>query len=102
MKAPAFLRRLFRPPLSCEDVNRFIVAYLDDALPDRLRTRFEAHLAHCANCSAYLAQYRQTIALVREAEQLPPPPAELADLTLAFLHRHLDAPPPDEDAAAPS
>lgn len=90
MRTPAIIRRLFGPPLSCEDVNHFIVEYLDDALPDDVQDKFEKHVARCENCAAYLEQYKQTIALVKEADDLPPPPPELAHETLTFLDQHLN------------
>jgi anti-sigma factor RsiW len=35
--------------------------YLDGALPERDRRRFEAHLARCPHCTEYLAQLRISI-----------------------------------------
>ncbi len=39
-----------------------MTAYLDGALSPRATERFEAHLAPCDGCSAYLEQMRATIA----------------------------------------
>lgn len=91
MNLPLPLLRFFG--LSCEDANRFIIDYLEDTLPLRTRTRFEKHLSQCPLCTIYFDQYRRTIQLVREAgEDTPEPPAELVDLTLSFLRRHLASP----------
>lgn len=77
--------------LTCEDVNDFLAAYVDDDLPDYIRSRYEVHVARCVICSAYLAQYRTTIRLTRESDSLAAdPPDELVEMTLAFLSRHLD------------
>ena len=77
--------------LTCKDVNQFLVDYLEGTLDPRLRRRFERHLARCPQCSAYLDQYRQTIALVKEdGEVALDPPEELVELTLSFLRRHRD------------
>ena len=77
-------------PLSCEEVNGFIVAYLDEELPPKTREQFEKHVRRCPACSAYFEQYRTTLALVHETHEVPTPPPELVDLTLAFLERRLN------------
>ncbi len=59
------LKHWFRRPLSCEDVNRFIIDYLEETILPRTRTRFEAHLENCANCGPYFDQYRQSVNWVR-------------------------------------
>lgn len=81
--------------LTCEDVNAFIVDYLEGTLDDRTRRRFEKHIANCGVCSTYLDQYRETVTLVKEeaAEHPPEPPEELVDATLDFLRQHYDEPP---------
>jgi len=71
--------------ISCRTVNRFLADYLDDALEPATRERFEAHLHKCPNCEAYLDQYRKTVELVRD-DDIPPPPPELVERTIAFLH----------------
>ena len=87
------IRRLFM--LTCEDVNHFLAEYLEGTLDERLRLRFEKHIANCAICDTYLEQYRRTIALVKEEADadLPEPPEELAKVTLDFLRRHYDDAP---------
>lgn len=76
--------------LTCQDVNEFLVAYLDGELPARLGRRFEKHVARCAQCTAYLGQYRRTIELAREEGQaVGDPPEELIEMTLAFLRDRL-------------
>jgi anti-sigma factor RsiW len=40
-----------------------VTAYIEDALSDRQRRRFEAHLEGCPHCTEYLRQMRVTIAL---------------------------------------
>lgn len=78
-------------PLSCQDVNRFLVEYFDGALPARTQNRFETHVAACPDCKPYFDQYRETIALVRETgAALPDPPEALVEATLAFLRNGRD------------
>lgn len=78
-----------RMMLTCEDVNEFLVAYLDESLSERLRHRFERHVARCEVCRGYLDQYRHTIELTRDSASIyPDPPEALVEMTLAFLREH--------------
>ncbi|MDQ7041187.1 MAG: zf-HC2 domain-containing protein [Rhodothermus sp.] len=91
----AWLQRwLGRRRLTCEDVNRFLAAYLDGALDAHTRAAFEAHLQDCDDCQAYLDQYRKTIELVRQAADVPEPPPALIEHTLSFLRERLFEEPP--------
>lgn len=75
--------------LNCREVNRFLVAYLDRALPDETLRSFDRHLTLCAHCRAYLDQYRATLDLTGEAGELPGElPQDLVETTLAFLKKH--------------
>lgn len=57
--------------LSCKQLVELVTDYLEQALPDPKRARFEAHLAECEGCRTYLDQMRKTIgalgALTEEA-----------------------------------
>jgi anti-sigma factor RsiW len=61
--------------LVCREVVELVSDYLEGALDERDRVRFEAHLAKCDGCSAYLDQMRRTIALAGTLtpEALEPP-----------------------------
>lgn len=86
-----FKRFRQRMMLTCEDVNDFLAAYVDEDIPDNLRRRYEAHVARCKVCSAYLSQYRSTMRLAREADSIDidaDPPEELVEMTLSFLNKH--------------
>ncbi len=83
------LKGWLNPSLTCEEVNHFIVEYLEGALPSRPRALFEGHIARCPNCRPFLDQYRQTIEMVREAgADVPEPPEELVEATMTFLRQH--------------
>ena len=83
------MKRWFQRPLSCEDVNRFIVDYLEDTIPARTRAKFEAHLEKCPVCGAYFDQYLHTVTWVREDGSIQiDPPEELVEVTLQFLREH--------------
>jgi anti-sigma factor RsiW len=53
------LRR--RHDLACREVVELVTDYLEGALRDRDRERFERHLGGCDGCAAYLEQMRVTL-----------------------------------------
>lgn len=55
-----------------------VTQYLEGALPERERERFENHLKICKGCRNYLEQMRQTIALTGHltVEDIPAQGAE--------------------------
>jgi anti-sigma factor RsiW len=75
-----------RRALDCRRAVELVTDYLEGALSDRDRDRFEAHLADCPFCEEYLAQMRVTIgALGRiEPESLGP---EVRDELVALYRR---------------
>jgi anti-sigma factor RsiW len=76
------------PELTCRELVELLTDYLEDRLDAGERERFEAHLAICAGCSAYLDQMRVT---VRAAGGLPEAPlsAEVrGELLRAFRDWH--------------
>jgi anti-sigma factor RsiW len=60
--------------LSCQELVELVTDYLDGVLPPAERARFEAHIADCDGCRAFLEEIRATIALTGtlEPEQLAP------------------------------
>jgi anti-sigma factor RsiW len=52
------------PEMPCQELVELVTAYLEDALPERDRRRFDEHLAECDPCQVYLEQMRETIGLV--------------------------------------
>ena len=72
--------------IACRELVTLVTDYLEDRLSPADRSRFDAHIAGCRHCTAYLAQMRETIRLtgtLRE-EEIPP---ELRDALLAALGR---------------
>jgi anti-sigma factor RsiW len=49
--------------LSCQELVELVTAYLEGALPAEDRAGFEAHIAGCDGCGAYVEQMRATIRL---------------------------------------
>jgi anti-sigma factor RsiW len=63
-----------RGELVCQEMVELITDYLEGTLSRSQRRRFEAHLAACEHCTAYLEQMRTTIRLTGRlrAEDLTP------------------------------
>ena len=70
--------------MDCQELVELVTEYLEDRLSPRDRARFEAHLADCEACRAYVEQFRRTIrALGRLPEESLSPEARDA-LLAAF------------------
>lgn len=61
-----FLRR--KRDLACREVVELVTDYLEGALDERDRARFEGHLGSCDGCAAYLDQMRLTLRLAGQLE----------------------------------
>ncbi len=46
--------------MTCRELVELVTAWLDDALPEEERSRFDDHLVGCPYCRFYLEQMRQT------------------------------------------
>jgi anti-sigma factor RsiW len=77
-------RRKARDPLVCREFVELVTDYLDGALPDDERRRFEAHLAECDGCSGYLEDMRRLIGTLHDTPEPPPDPATREALLRAF------------------
>jgi len=49
------------PELPCRELVELVTEYLEERLSPDDRARFDAHLAACEACRAFLDQFRQTI-----------------------------------------
>ena len=47
--------------MDCNELVELVTAYLDDALDQETRARFESHLSDCDGCENYLQQFRETV-----------------------------------------
>lgn len=79
-----FRRRRRPAPLSCQELVELVTDYLEGALDEQTRARFEAHLEGCDGCSAYLDQMRETIRLVGRLDKGDLPPEARAKFMAAF------------------
>ena len=49
-------------PLSCQEFVELVTDYLEDALDESTRARFEHHMGLCPGCEVYLRQMEETAA----------------------------------------
>ena len=73
-----------RRRLSCQQMVELVTEYLDGVMEPRRRARFEEHLAGCAGCTAYLAQFRTTVAVVGRLDVDDVPAPVMDELLSAF------------------
>lgn len=61
-------------PLTCRELVELITDYLEGTLEPVQRTRFEAHLERCANCTLYVEQMRTVLRVLGQisADDLDP------------------------------
>ena len=77
------------PEMPCQELVEVLTDYLEGALAERDRLRLEAHLEECDACTAYLAQFRLTIALAGRVEVDRLSPDAQAGLLRAFRELRL-------------
>jgi anti-sigma factor RsiW len=70
--------------LSCKELVELVTDYVEDRLPQPVRTRFEMHLSYCAPCRVYLAQMRETVNLAGRLSEETLPPGSKEALLEAF------------------
>jgi anti-sigma factor RsiW len=70
--------------LSCQELVELVTDYFEHALPAAERARFDAHIAGCDGCTAYLEQMRTTIALTGRLRTEEVPAESVEPLLEAF------------------
>jgi anti-sigma factor RsiW len=70
--------------VACASGVSLLMDYLEDALPADVRKELEAHVAGCARCTAFVASYRETPRILRDASAVTMPAGLEASL-LRFL-----------------
>jgi len=63
--------------VTCKDATDLLGDYLTDSLNSEDRRAFEAHLAGCRDCAAFLATYKRTLSLTKSflrSQSLQAPP----------------------------
>lgn len=70
--------------MKCKNVVELMTAYLEGALSENDKTRFEQHIAGCDGCTEYLRQLRRSIALTGRLAVQPVPANIARELERAF------------------
>jgi anti-sigma factor RsiW len=71
-------------PLTCRELVELVTEYLEGALDDAARARFEQHAAACRGCALYLHQMHETIRITRRLGEAGLRPKMRAGLLAAF------------------
>jgi anti-sigma factor RsiW len=79
-----FRRRTDAAGMSSRELVGLVTDYLEDALPESDRLRFERHLADCDGSTAYMDQIRNTIRVTGELTESSIDPAAAEALLAAF------------------
>lgn len=69
--------------ISCKELVDLVADYMDEAISDDARAKFEQHLSECGYCSAYVQQMHLTVKLTNkltEPEADQPAPDELMNI----------------------
>jgi len=69
--------------ISCKELVDLVADYMDEAISDDARAKFEQHLSECGYCSAYVQQMHLTVKLtskLTEPEANQPAPDELMNI----------------------
>jgi anti-sigma factor RsiW len=74
------------PPMDCAELVELVTAYLEGALDEPTRARFDAHLQACDGCETYLQQFRTTVATLGNIPDDELDPAFRDRLLAAFRH----------------
>ena len=70
--------------MTCKELVELVTDYLEGALPDADRVRFDEHLVGCPFCRTYLDQMRQTIRTLGRLPEEAIAPEALAELLARF------------------
>jgi anti-sigma factor RsiW len=76
--------------VACMSGVELLMDYLEGVLPPDLRAALEAHVAGCERCAAFVASYRETPRILRDATTMTLPDDIEASLK-AFLRARTKA-----------
>jgi anti-sigma factor RsiW len=71
-------------PLTCQDLAELVTDYLEDALSDLDRARFEEHIELCPMCQVHLEQLRVTVRELGRLRERDIDPGVLAEMQARF------------------
>jgi len=70
--------------LTCQELVELVTDYLEGALSPSDQARFQAHLAMCRHCTAYLAQMQRTIQVLGRLTEASLEPSARDELLQLF------------------
>ena len=70
--------------LSCQELVELVTDYLEGALSEEERLRFDHHIGRCDGCKVYLEQMRVTVSLLGHLPRAALSPHAEAELLEAF------------------
>lgn len=79
----------------CVSGVELLMDYLEDVLPPDVRAAVDAHVAGCPRCVAFIASYRATPRILREATAMEMP-ADLQESLRASLRAQRRMRPPKD------
>ena len=74
-------------PITCQAGVGYLMDYMEGAVPGPLRVELESHVAGCELCRAFVASYRETPRILREATDRIPTPGQRRAIA-SFLRSH--------------
>ena len=77
-------RRHDHDELRCKEFVELVTQYVEGVMPEEKRARFQAHLAECEGCGAYLEDMGRLVGSLHEVAEPPPDPATREALLRAF------------------
>jgi anti-sigma factor RsiW len=80
--------------VTCESGVAVLIDYLEGTLAADVRATVEAHVAQCPRCVAFIASYRDTPRILRDATAAEMP-SDLVESLRAALRARRRAPPVD-------
>jgi anti-sigma factor RsiW len=78
--------------IACTSGVELLIDYLEGVLSPELRSALEAHVAGCPRCVAFIASYRETPRILRDATEATLPPGLQSSLR-DFLRAQRGVPP---------
>lgn len=81
-------------PIACVSGVELLMEYSEGALAADIRVALDAHVAGCPRCLAFLASYRETPRIIRDATATAIP-ASVQQSLRAFLRTKLRPPSAD-------
>ena len=81
--------------IACASGVELLMDYLEGMLSAEVRSALDAHVAGCPRCVAFIASYRETPRILREATATALP-VDLQASLRAFLRAQRRAPPAED------